>query len=112
MVSPGRTRRFITAVAVAGRTVSCAPAVKIVGAIVVRIAALVIGEAANWRVTTGSKSQRLANASFLLQTISGPRNSSICRVAPLTRGVNGVAASFSIARLSTVMAPSAGGIEL
>src|SRR4030095_6097566 len=112
IVSPGSILKFTTAVAVVGKILSWTPAVKIVGAIVVRMAALVTGEAAICLFTTGSKTQRFASAIFFDQAISGPRNSSICRVAPPMRDGKGAAARFCRARLNVLMAVSAGGIEL
>src|SRR5687768_18593562 len=100
-------RKLITAVALGGSTLSVTPALKMVGATVVRMAALVMGERANCLRTSGSKSQRLARVSLLVQAISGPRNSNIWRVGPLSRDGNGLASSFCSARPTIPIAVSA-----
>ncbi len=102
----------MTAVALCGSTFSVMPALKMVGATVVRMAALVMGDRANCLRTSGSKSQRLASASLLVQPISGPRYSNIWRVGPLSRDGNGSVSSFCSARPTMPIAVSAGGIEL
>src|SRR3954469_6244746 len=88
-LSPGIRRKFTTAVAVDGTTLSLIPPDTIVTAVVVRTTALPAGIRDIPARTTGSKSHRFAMTNRREYGISGPTVLNMARVASLMRDGRG-----------------------
>jgi hypothetical protein len=81
-VSPGRIWKLTTAFASLGRTFSVFPALKIVGAVVVRTSVAIFGSPRSWRTTGGRNSHRFASTSRGPKGSAGAIVLSISSVAP------------------------------
>ncbi len=109
MRSPGRMRKLTTARAFDGSTFSFTPDRKIVGAVVVRTRAFVVGVFSSERTTRGSKSQRFESITRLPNGMWGASACISRRGAPRRRAGIGWRWRRSIAAARSPIAVSGGG---